>query len=87
MSQIWTVIKYEYFKAVKNKTFLIATFLIPVLIAGIMGISIFSSTQTEKKLKELPNTITQIDLLDESGFVNKDLIVPPITEVKSKEQG
>lgn len=87
MKQIFTVIKYEYLKAVKNKTFLIATFLIPVLMAGIMAISIFSSKATEQKLKNLPSTITQVDILDESGFINKDLIKPPLQETKTQEQG
>lgn len=87
MRQIFTVIKYEYLKAVKNKTFIIATFLIPVLMVGIMGISIFSSKATEEKLKNLPDTITQVDILDESGFINKDLIQSPLKEVKTKEIG
>lgn len=47
LRNIWIVFKREYISRVKNKTFIIMTFLAPVLIVGFYALSIFIATRDE----------------------------------------
>jgi len=67
MNKILLIIKREYFSRVKKKSFLVLTFLVPVLFIGmIVGIGYLTAKQDELGDKK------KIEVVDESGlFVNK----------------
>lgn len=67
MNHLSLIIKREYFAKVKNKSFILMTFLSPFIIAGIMAlIGYLTSLNSEKE--------RIISVLDETGFLNDALI-------------
>jgi ABC-2 type transport system permease protein len=65
MHKIWLVIQREYTTRVKNKRFLLVTFLMPALILGlIFGSAYLSTTGTEHR---------KIAVIDPNGFVKNSL--------------
>lgn len=60
MNKIWIIIQREYLTRVKKKSFLILTFLVPILIFGAGLLMIYIAMKGEEKQKILVN--------DESGF-------------------
>lgn len=65
MHKIILIIKREYFSRVKKKSFLLMTFLVPLLFLGMWGGVIFLSIKDA-------DTITKINVIDDSGeFINK----------------
>lgn len=66
MSKIWLIIKREYFTRVRNKTFLLSTFLLPLIFI----LFIFGATYLSFKGKE-HNTIA---VYDESGIFKNKLL-------------
>src|SRR4051794_32281684 len=64
MNKTWIIIKREYFSRVKKKTFILSTFLTPLLFAGVIGIIIFITIRNSDK--------ERIAVIDNSGvFKNK----------------
>lgn len=66
MHKIALIISREYFSRVKKKSFLLITFLVPLLFIVMWGGVIFLSTKDAE-------TITHIKVLDESGLFSKQL--------------
>jgi ABC-2 type transport system permease protein len=65
MHKIWLIIQREYLTRVKNKRFLLVTFLMPLLIIGlIFGSAYLSSTGTEHR---------KIAVVDPNGFIKTSL--------------
>lgn len=65
MHKIWLVIQREYSTRVKNKRFLLVTFLMPLLIIGlIFGSAYLSTTGTEHR---------KIAVVDPNGFIKSSL--------------
>jgi len=65
MHKIWLIIQREYLTRVKNKRFLLVTFLMPLLIIGlIFGSAYLSSTGTEHR---------KIAVVDPNGFIKSSL--------------
>jgi ABC-2 type transport system permease protein len=65
MHKIWLIIQREYTTRVKNKRFLLVTFLMPLLIIGlIFGSAYLSTTGTEHR---------KIAVLDPNGFIKSSL--------------
>jgi ABC-2 type transport system permease protein len=56
MNKIWLIIKREYLTRVKKKTFILSTFLTPLLFAGVIGVVIFITVRSSDK-----ETIAVID--------------------------
>ena len=48
-NKIWTIIKREYLTRVRNKTFILSTFLTPILFAAVIGIIIFITIKNSDK--------------------------------------
>jgi ABC-2 type transport system permease protein len=48
-NKIWTIIKREYLTRVRNKTFILSTFLTPILFAAVIGIIIFITVKNSDK--------------------------------------
>ncbi|MBK6380885.1 MAG: hypothetical protein IPF72_14835 [Chitinophagaceae bacterium] len=53
MNKIWLIIKREYVTRVRNKTFLLSTFLLPLMIVLFIAGSIFLSVKSEEKSKRI----------------------------------
>src|SRR4030095_8392951 len=65
MNKIWLVIKREYLTRVRNKTFLLSTFLFPIIIVAFIIGSTFLAIKTRNKVK--------IAVLNDPGFLQKNL--------------
>ncbi|MEP7256808.1 MAG: ABC transporter permease [Flavitalea sp.] len=64
MRKTWLIIRREYLTRVRNKTFILSTFLTPLLFAGILGIVIFITIKNSDK--------ERIAIVDSTGiFANK----------------
>ncbi len=48
MRQVWIVLRREYLERVKTKGFILSTVAIPVLMVGLMGLSVFIGVQAER---------------------------------------
>ncbi len=65
MNKIWLIIQREYTTRVKNKRFILVTFLMPVLIIGFgFGFGYLSATGTEQR---------KIAVVDPNGFIQNSL--------------
>ena len=65
MNKIWLVIKREYITRVRNKTFLLSTILLPiVMVLFITGVVFFAAKPEGKK---------QIAVIDDTGELQKFL--------------
>jgi ABC-2 type transport system permease protein len=53
MNKIWLIIKREYVTRVRNKTFLLSTFLLPIVIVAFIAGSIFLSVKSEEGRKRI----------------------------------
>lgn len=60
MNKIWLIIKREYLTRAKKKSFIIMTFLGPIIMASIMIIPIYIATQSASE--------KTVGIVDESGF-------------------
>jgi ABC-2 type transport system permease protein len=66
MNKILLIIKREYFSRVKKKSFLIMTFLVPMLIIGMYAL-IFALSMKGG------DNIPAVEVIDDSGIFNKGL--------------
>ena len=53
MRQVWVVLRREYLERVKTKGFILATLGVPLIIMGIMALSIFMGVQQERSEREM----------------------------------
>ncbi len=60
MNKIWLIIKREYLTRVRNKTFILSTFLTPLFFAALIGIIIFITVKNTDK--------ERIAIIDNSGI-------------------
>ena len=60
MNKIWLIIKREYLTRVRNKTFILSTFLTPIFFAALIGIIIFITVKNTDK--------ERIAIIDNSGI-------------------
>lgn len=65
MNKIWLVIKREYLTRVKNKTFLLSTFLFPIIIVAFVIGSVFLAIKSRNKVK--------IAVINDPGYLQKNL--------------
>jgi ABC-type Na+ efflux pump permease subunit len=61
MNKTWLIIKREYITRVRNKTFIISTFLTPLFFVGLITAVIYM-TPTDKPL---PGNINETDIVKE----------------------
>ncbi len=66
MDKILLILKREYISRVKKKSFLLATFLMPILIGGLYGLSIYLSVKDSDEQ-------FLIKVVDESGYLKDKL--------------
>ena len=67
MNHLSLIIKREYFAKVKNKSFILMTFLSPFIMAGLIGLIVYLTNLNSEKERI-------ISVLDETGFLNDALI-------------
>lgn len=65
MNKIWLVIKREYLTRVRNKTFLLSTFLFPIVIVAFIIGSVFLAIKSRDK--------SRIAVINDPGFLQKNL--------------
>src|SRR6188474_956851 len=65
MNKIWLVIKREYLTRVRNKTFLLSTFLFPIIIVAFIIGSTFLALKSRNKVK--------IAVVNDPGYLQKNL--------------
>jgi ABC-2 type transport system permease protein len=70
MNKIWLIIKREYLTRVRNKTFILSTFLTPLLFAGLIAVIVFITVKSNDREK--------IAVIDHSGVFKN-----PVDSIKS----
>lgn len=75
MKHLSLIIKREYLTKVRNKSFIIMTFLSPLIIVGIFALVAYLSSVNN-------DTIRSINVLDESGLFLEEFVSSPHTKYK-----
>src|SRR5690554_5283515 len=75
MNHLSLIITREYLTKVRNKSFIIMTFLSPLLIVGIFGLVAYLSNLNN-------DTVRNISVLDESGLFTEDFVSTSHTKYK-----
>jgi ABC-2 type transport system permease protein len=86
MNKIWLIIKREYLTRVRNKTFILSTFLTPLFFAALIGIIVFITIKNTDKEK--------VAVIDHSGIFKNtidsvksiQLVLNPVTDTNSYEK-
>jgi ABC-2 type transport system permease protein len=86
MNKIWLIIKREYLTRVRNRTFILSTFLTPLLFAGLIGVIVFITIKNTDKEK--------VAIIDHSGvFKNStdsvksiQLVLNPVADTNNYEK-
>ncbi|MCA9392030.1 ABC transporter permease [candidate division WWE3 bacterium] len=82
--KLMQVAKRQYVQTIRKKSFWLATLLFPTFIIFVSFISGYTSTQSEKKVKEEVAKVDRIFVLDESGVINSDLLQSPYVVANEK---
>ncbi|MDR0783290.1 MAG: ABC transporter permease [Propionibacteriaceae bacterium] len=72
-TNIRTVISFELIRTIRTRLFWITTFLGPLLLAVVIGISMASSTSAAETMQGAGNTSFPFEWVDHSGLVNEAL--------------
>lgn len=72
-SKLWSVIRHEYLTIVKQPAFLLTLLSLPVLMAGVMGLSYFAERTAETSLEQAMEQVSDIVVVDESGLIREDV--------------
>lgn len=86
MHKIWLIIKREYLTRVRNRTFILSTFLTPLFFAALIGIIVFITIKNTDKEK--------VAIIDTSGVFKKDadsvksikLVLNPVVDTNNYEK-
>ncbi|MEP7277047.1 MAG: ABC transporter permease [Bacteroidota bacterium] len=86
MNKTWLIIKREYLTRVRNKTFIISTFLTPLFFAALIGIIVFITIKNTDKEK--------VAVIDHSGVFKNNidsvksikLVLNPVADTNTFEQ-
>src|SRR5450432_3532560 len=70
MNKTWLIIKREYLTRVRNKTFILSTFLTPLFFAGLIGVIVFITIKNTDKEK--------VAIIDNTGVFKK-----PVDSIKA----
>lgn len=74
MAKLSSVVRHEYLTIVRQPSFWIAMIAIPVIIAVVVALNIFSSQASSEKFEEIAKELTNVAIVDESGLINKDVV-------------
>jgi len=86
MNKTWLIIKREYLTRVRNKTFILSTFLTPLFFAGLIGVIVFITIKNTDKEK--------VAVIDHSGIFKNatdsvksiQLVLNPVTDTNNYEK-
>ena len=73
-TKLRAVIRHEYFTIVKQASFWATMIAIPALVGAIALISYFGSVSTQAHIEQAVTDMKNIAIVDESGFVNKNIV-------------
>lgn len=76
-NKAWIVAKFEYLRTIKRISFWITTLFFPVFIGVITFVSGYASVEGQKILEDTSDQEKNVVIVDESGFINKELIKTP----------
>lgn len=71
-----SIIKFEYLRTVKRPAFWFSTFLVPLIMMVVVGITAYSNIQAEKKSKEVAQDKEKIVVVDEAGIISDKFELP-----------
>jgi len=74
MSKLHAVIRHEYLTIVRQPSFWIFMFLLPALMAIILGINIFSSQTSNDRIEQVAKELQSVAVVDESGLINQSVV-------------
>lgn len=74
MYNLGTVFRFEFIRTLKKKSFWIMALSLPMIICVVFGISYLSGQATEKAANETKNQKFSIQVTDESGLINPQII-------------
>ena len=86
MNKTWLIIKREYLTRVRNRTFILSTFLTPIFFAALIGIIVFITIKNTDKEK--------VAVIDNSGVFKNEtdsvksikLILNPVADTNNYEK-
>ena len=92
MGKLKLIIKREFLAKVKNKSFIVMTFLSPLLMVGIGFLVFFLSKKNDEKIKKIVyvdefQLFTEEDFKDSKTFQYTDYTALGIEETKKKKLG
>jgi ABC-2 type transport system permease protein len=86
MNKTWLIIKREYLTRVRNRTFILSTFLTPLFFAALIGIIVFITIKNTDKEK--------VAIIDNSGVFKNEtdsvksikLVLNPVVDTNNYEK-
>ncbi len=90
MNKIWLILSREYISRVKKKSFLLTTFLTPVLIGGLYAMAIYLAVADtdEKVIKVIDETGVFVDKLENRGSLVFEFVDEPLDSARAEvEEG
>ena len=87
-NKIWTIIKREYLTRVRNKTFILSTFLTPILFATVIGIIVFITIKnSDKEMVAVIDSTGIFKTKTDSSKSVKYVLDPAIDTANYQKQG
>ncbi len=89
MSKIGIVTKFEIIRQLKKPSFWIAVLLLPILLGGVIGLSILSSSSMDDEISDKnskTDDTVKVGLIDDAKVVNKDVVPANVSFVEDKEK-
>jgi len=74
MYNLGTVFNFEFMRTIKKKSFWIMTLAFPIIIGLVFAIIFFSNQTTSNAAENTKNQKFSIEVTDESGLINKELL-------------
>lgn len=88
MSRLKTVLKFEFGRTVNKRSFWVRTLAIPLLLAVVLALSIFSGKAADQADQKAQTSPFSIVILDESGYISAEILsASKATTVASKATG
>ncbi|HOU75926.1 MAG TPA: ABC transporter permease [Candidatus Dojkabacteria bacterium] len=86
INKILIIIKREYIKIVRKKSFWLSTIIVPILIGFISFISGYSSIEAEKMFQYDLNEVGHIVIIDQANVISDVMLSEKISKVSIDEQ-
>lgn len=74
MNKLRAVIRHEYLTIIRQPSFWIFMFLLPVLMGVIMAINVFSGQSSNEHIQKVAKDLQSVAVVDESGLINTSVV-------------